>query len=238
VAVKVVQVQVLSPAMQARQGVTAEPDSLPCFFSGGLGKNLVRSEGSYCSRIGGFDGRPPRAKRQFSDPVQLPGQAARFHPRCGVAGGSEGESEPSRSPSHATQAGAARTSAWLRHRYLPRCGSRSSVREQADCFAGLTSSGSFRSTRRSGRACRSCRCKNGWTVRQLQRAIATRFGPRTHGGRRRAIPTTAEEFWLDVELMCESWRRWRQELERDPYEAGKGGLATYGSCQEPKANAG
>jgi hypothetical protein len=66
--------------------------------------------------------------------------------------------------------------------------------------------------------------QNGWTVRQLQRAIAARFGPRTHGGRRRSIPETAEEFWLDIELMCESWRRWRHELERDPPTGDKSGF--------------
>lgn len=56
--------------------------------------------------------------------------------------------------------------------------------------------------------------KEGWSMARLNRAIATRYGRRRQGGRRPSIPADREGLLVQIDGMCEQWRRWQQEMER------------------------
>jgi hypothetical protein len=43
-----------------------------------------------------------------------------------------------------------------------------------------------------------------------------RFGTRREGGRRRSVPHDLPSFFVQAEKLCEVWRRWVEELSRDP----------------------
>ena len=64
--------------------------------------------------------------------------------------------------------------------------------------------------------------EKGWSVSELEAAIAERFGTRRQGGRRRRIPAGGTPFLAQLELMCESWRRWQAEPSRDVGEGEAG----------------
>ena len=49
---------------------------------------------------------------------------------------------------------------------------------------------------------------NGWSTAELDSQIATRYGIRRDGGRRRRIPADETGRLANLEQMCESWRRW------------------------------
>src|SRR5580658_7249983 len=84
VPVKGVQVQVLSPALQAGQGVTAKPVLLPCCAEKKSSAILLHSLEWRCTGIapGDANGFPPEKRRFVLLPVLLPRQAAHLHRRC------------------------------------------------------------------------------------------------------------------------------------------------------------
>lgn len=55
---------------------------------------------------------------------------------------------------------------------------------------------------------------NGWSTAELERRIATLFGTRAAGGRRRRVPKDALGKLVQVEGMCETWARWATEVQR------------------------
>jgi hypothetical protein len=58
----------------------------------------------------------------------------------------------------------------------------------------------------------------GWSTAELEREINKRYGTRKDGGRRRAIPSEMNGFLVQLEGMCEQWKRWEIELSRDSAE--------------------
>jgi hypothetical protein len=58
--------------------------------------------------------------------------------------------------------------------------------------------------------------RKGWSLATLERIIAMRFGTRREGGRRRSVPDDLPSFFVQAEKLCEVWRRWVEELSRDP----------------------
>jgi hypothetical protein len=72
------------------------------------------------------------------------------------------------------------------------------------------------------RAALQKRCINkGWTRSELEAEIARRFGTRRQGGRRRKIPPDLTGLLIQLEHLCEVWRRWIVELSRDREERNK-----------------
>lgn len=53
----------------------------------------------------------------------------------------------------------------------------------------------------------------GWSLGQLDAAIAAHFGTRRAGGRRAYVPTDLDHALGRMERMCERWRRWYRELQ-------------------------
>lgn len=58
--------------------------------------------------------------------------------------------------------------------------------------------------------------EQAWGCRRLELEILRRLGTRGKGGRRRKIPADLHGLLAQVENLCESWRRWRAELGREP----------------------
>lgn len=50
--------------------------------------------------------------------------------------------------------------------------------------------------------------KNGWSTADLEAHIAAAFGRRRHGGRNRQVPPDLMGVLVQLEGLCESWRRW------------------------------
>lgn len=55
-----------------------------------------------------------------------------------------------------------------------------------------------------------------WSFAELEREIARCFGTRRAGGRRRRIPADIAGLLTQLEKMCESWRRWLEEVLGNP----------------------
>jgi hypothetical protein len=60
--------------------------------------------------------------------------------------------------------------------------------------------------------------RKGWSLATLEREIGKRFGTRREGGRRRSVPHDLASFLVQAESVCETWRRWAEELSRDADE--------------------
>ncbi len=54
----------------------------------------------------------------------------------------------------------------------------------------------------------------GWSTAELERKIATLFGTRAAGGRRRRVPKDVLGKLVQVEGMCETWARWAAVVQR------------------------
>ena len=55
-----------------------------------------------------------------------------------------------------------------------------------------------------------------WNMSRLEQEIAQEFGSRKAGGRRRRIPTDALGILIQLEGLCDVWRRWNESLRREP----------------------
>lgn len=61
--------------------------------------------------------------------------------------------------------------------------------------------------------------ENGWSTAELEAHIATRFGSRRDGGRKRRVPADVFGVLVQVESLCESWRRWAEAVVGDDRDA-------------------
>jgi hypothetical protein len=50
--------------------------------------------------------------------------------------------------------------------------------------------------------------RGGWSTSAFEALIASRYGSRRDGGRKRRLPTDALGLLTQVERLCEGWRRW------------------------------
>jgi len=50
--------------------------------------------------------------------------------------------------------------------------------------------------------------RGGWSTGELEAQIASRYGSRRDGGRKRRLPTDVLGLLTQVERLCEGWRRW------------------------------
>ena len=62
-----------------------------------------------------------------------------------------------------------------------------------------------------------------WNMSRLEAEIAKEFGSRRAGGRRRRIPTDSLGILIQLETLCDEWRRWRENLVREPDESEQKG---------------
>lgn len=60
-----------------------------------------------------------------------------------------------------------------------------------------------------------------WTLSRLESEIAKEFGSRRAGGRRRKIPANSLDALVQLEAICNEWRRWYESLHRDLSAEGK-----------------
>src|SRR5262249_33449602 len=60
--------------------------------------------------------------------------------------------------------------------------------------------------------------EQGWSLAELDAELMKRFGPRRQAGRRRRIPSETADVMTQAEGMCETWRRWRDNLLGSPEE--------------------
>jgi hypothetical protein len=52
-----------------------------------------------------------------------------------------------------------------------------------------------------------------WSCKRLEDEIATRYGSRRDGGRKRRVPQDANGLLTQIEGMCETWERWLKTVE-------------------------
>lgn len=57
--------------------------------------------------------------------------------------------------------------------------------------------------------------ENGWSTAELEAHIATRFGSRRDGGRKRRVPSDLPGVLVQLEGLCEGWRRWAEVVVGD-----------------------
>jgi hypothetical protein len=57
--------------------------------------------------------------------------------------------------------------------------------------------------------------EGGWSTAELEAHIATRFGSRRDGGRKRRVPADVLGVLAQLERMCEGWRRWAEAVASD-----------------------
>ncbi len=55
--------------------------------------------------------------------------------------------------------------------------------------------------------------KNSWSTSRLEAEITAKFGTRRAGGRKRRVPSDAVGLLIQMEQMCESWRRLLQAVD-------------------------
>jgi|GEM_PF-4539382 len=60
--------------------------------------------------------------------------------------------------------------------------------------------------------------RGAWSTARLESEIAARFGSRRAGGRRRRVPRDAAGLLVQIEGMCEAWRRLLAEVDVDDDE--------------------
>lgn len=56
---------------------------------------------------------------------------------------------------------------------------------------------------------------HGWSTAELEAHIATRFGSRRDGGRKRRVPADVLGVLVQLEGLCEGWRRWAAVVTSD-----------------------
>jgi hypothetical protein len=61
--------------------------------------------------------------------------------------------------------------------------------------------------------------ENGWSTAELEAHIATRFGSRRDGGRKRRVPSDLPGVLVQLEGLCEGWRRWAEAVIPDDGDA-------------------
>jgi hypothetical protein len=64
--------------------------------------------------------------------------------------------------------------------------------------------------------------RGAWSTARLEAEIAGRFGSRRAGGRRRRVPQDADGLLVQIEGMCEAWRRLLAEVDADDGEENPG----------------
>ena len=64
--------------------------------------------------------------------------------------------------------------------------------------------------------------RGAWSTARLESEIAARFGSRRSGGRKRRVPRDAEGLLVQIEGMCEAWRRLLAEVDVDAVEENPG----------------
>jgi hypothetical protein len=57
--------------------------------------------------------------------------------------------------------------------------------------------------------------ENGWSTAELEAHIASRFGSRRDGGRKRRVPSDLPGVLVQLECLCEGWRRWAEAVVGD-----------------------
>ncbi len=57
--------------------------------------------------------------------------------------------------------------------------------------------------------------ENGWSTAELEVHIASRFGSRRDGGRKRRVPSDLPGVLVQLEGLCEGWRRWAEVVVGD-----------------------
>lgn len=57
--------------------------------------------------------------------------------------------------------------------------------------------------------------ENGWSTAELEAHIAARFGSRRDGGRKRRVPSDLPGVLVQLEGLCEGWRRWAEAVVGD-----------------------
>lgn len=57
--------------------------------------------------------------------------------------------------------------------------------------------------------------ENGWSTAELEAHIASRFGSRRDGGRKRRVPSDLPGVLVQLEGLCEGWRRWAEVVVGD-----------------------
>lgn len=60
---------------------------------------------------------------------------------------------------------------------------------------------------------------NGWSVGELETYIASNFGSRRDGGRKRRVPSDPVGLLVQLERLCEGWRRWSDTVTGDQKKA-------------------
>jgi hypothetical protein len=64
--------------------------------------------------------------------------------------------------------------------------------------------------------------RGAWSTARLESEIAARFGSRRAGGRKRRVPGDASGLLLQIEGMCEAWRRLLGEVDVDAGDESPG----------------
>lgn len=57
--------------------------------------------------------------------------------------------------------------------------------------------------------------ESGWSTAELEAHIAARFGSRRDGGRKRRVPSDLQGALVQLEGLCEGWRRWAEAVVGD-----------------------
>ncbi|WP_439626998.1 hypothetical protein [Gemmata sp.] len=64
--------------------------------------------------------------------------------------------------------------------------------------------------------------RGAWSTARLESEIAAKFGSRRAGGRKRRVPQDANGLLIQIEGMCEAWRRLLTEIDVDVGEENPG----------------